>query len=244
MDVGPHDDECSFCKGLHWKRYKKLETNTINLSKYVTIDNTNFETYSEEFGDLLVLIGNEIDTFFRDMFACPNVISYIHTNNANTSNVNINTYKKIFNKLYELSENIVFIQYGFGEKFNLKPFDNFYNSTPNWWNAYNGLKHEYYDSIKLGNLENVLNAMSGLFILNALHICSKKYLVRQDVIKTIWNRDTVYGHQIIKTQIYEDAVLKSNIGTSLYESDLFLDTELISFEYRVDDSDSVDKGFE
>jgi len=75
MSTPPHESSCPFYKGLHWHKYLYLENKLIDISKYITVDKKNFTAWGEELADLLVLIGNEMDTFFRDMYDCP----YFHT---------------------------------------------------------------------------------------------------------------------------------------------------------------------
>ena len=53
-------------------------------------------------------------------------------------------------------------------RYNLKftPWDEWHNNeSPSWWRFYNKIKHERHQYYEEANLENVLNAMAGLFLL-------------------------------------------------------------------------------
>ena len=78
------------------------------------------------------------------------------------------------------------IPFGLSSYDSIQPFSQFNvsNGVPNWWTAYNRLKHEYYDHLTEANLDNVLYALGGLLILNVLHTCSKEYLVNSGMFKT------------------------------------------------------------
>ena len=63
------------------------------------------------------------------------------------------------------------------------PFKTFSkDQSPDWWNAYNKVKHKWYDKLKVyGTLKNVIEALGGLFILNVL----KQYYGKNVIMKLI-----------------------------------------------------------
>ena len=41
-------------------------------------------------------------------------------------------------------------------------------SKPDWWDAYNSLKHDRFNNEERGTLQNLLNALGGLYIINMI----------------------------------------------------------------------------
>ncbi len=231
-----HDERCNFLNGLHWHKYLYLESKLVKVSRYILIDTDNFQTYSEELADLLVLLGNEVDTFFREMVNCPNIISYIACTDLKIKKIlNIDDFKLIFEPFYELSHNLVEVQHGLGNEFSLIPFSNFKEETPTWWTAYNKIKHEHYDNLHKANLENVLNCLAGLFVLNALHKCSKEFLLLNEIIEYPKYERIMYDRLVEIDSGIERALIDSNIGTTSSASDLCIRTELFDFKYRIEE---------
>ena len=224
--IETHDDLCPFCRGLHWHKYKYLEEKLIDISNYVTIDDRNNSAWGEEIADLLVLLGNEMDTFFKDMYDCPNFSDSV---TKDKHKIKITDYQKIYEPYYELSKNSVEFSFGLGKDQSLSPFSDFEKDVPVWWSAYNHIKHEYYSSIEEANLGNVLNALGGLLILNSLHLCSKSYLIFAGEIKHIKD----YKSQ---PDYFCDGLLRSKLGTTLWGRSLCVQTRIFNFYYRTDES--------
>lgn len=243
MSTLDHEDKCKFYNGFHWHKYNYLESKVLELSNYITIDENNFCSYSKECADLLVLIGNEVDTFFGDMIECPKVTNFIDESKSLKfqKRYNIKNYRDIFEPLYELSKNKIDAQYGYGNQFSITPFIKFDEKSPCWWDAYNGIKHDYFTDFHKANLRNVLNCLAGLFILNALHSCSKKYLIENKLIKLPYKRKRVVFDEVFEPSPNIEEIMKSNIGTNLFEPDLIFRTNLFDFKYRVDKKNSANK---
>ena len=179
-----HGHECSFLRGKYWYTYQNLENRLLEISRYIAFDPSNLKTWSENLASLLMLVGSNIDTFFKDMRSCilsmknkdeiQNVVDVI--SKKKKKDMTISDYYK-YDSLYQLSKNQVEVPFGLSYLGNISPFKNFKNcESPSWWTAYNKIKHEYYENIKMASLENVINAMGGLLVLNSLHKCSQKYL--------------------------------------------------------------------
>jgi len=151
----------------------------------------NLSTWSENLADLLNLIGSAIDTFLRDMRHCPNVLTCKEVSNVElqvsrrrNKAWKIYDFINAYEPLYELSKNEVTMPFGLSNLGSRKPFENFgTGKLPAWWTAYNHIKHEYYDKITEANFGNVIDALGGLLILNALHKDSQEYLVKSGVLK-------------------------------------------------------------
>lgn len=242
MSTSPHESSCPFCKGLHWHKYLYLENKLIDISKYVTVDKKNFTAWGEELADLLVLIGNEMDTFFRDMFDCP----YFQTDpnflsiRKRKAKWTMREYRKVYEIYYELSENSLDFQLGLGGAYNISPFSKLSARRPSWWTAYNKIKHEHYDHLRKANLKNVVNCLGGLLILNALHLCSKHRLAINRLIKYQDPiRQSALDIIIDEPARISNEILKSKIGTTIWEPSSFIETEIFRFDYRTDEDIGV-----
>jgi hypothetical protein len=192
------DHECSFQEGYNWYTYRNLEDDLLESSKHVAIDDLNDETWSEKLANLLILTGSAVDSFFRDMQDCP----YINTDPYFTKvqkqikkhrkkyrgkrDWTIDHFREAYEPIYELSKNRVKISSGLGLHEEITPFEDFDTSSiPDWWTQYNGLKHTYYSNLRNATLSNVLHALSGLLVLNSLHLCNQVYLSQNDLISPV-----------------------------------------------------------
>lgn len=143
--------------------------------------------WSEFFSDLLIKIGNSLDTFFRNMLRDRMFDSYPHVSNLKESGrkQDIKYFRDFFEPIYQLSGVEIDTAYGltfYGRK--CCPFKEFSSKkSPNWWTSYNHVKHEWFDRIEEATLANTIEALAGLFTLNVLHKESQEYLIRhQNVI--------------------------------------------------------------
>ena len=54
---------------IYWRYYELLETNFKNSIRYVSLDESNYNTYSMEYAHLLQTICSEIDVIFKELCA-------------------------------------------------------------------------------------------------------------------------------------------------------------------------------
>lgn len=188
----PDQHSCTFLRGMNWYTYLNLEKRLYDLSKYVTFDQQNRDTWSETFASYIILTGSSVDTFFRDLVECPcveNEPSFKEVNhriqNRGNKSWNIHDFRDAYEPIYEFSQNILKVPFGLSHYPVIQPFDQFSisNGIPNWWNVYNNLKHEYYDKLHHATLDQAINALGGLLLLNVLHKCSQEYLIHIGIIK-------------------------------------------------------------
>lgn len=153
--------------------------------KYITFDPSNLKTWGEYYADLLRIICDDIDSFFQKIVDCPlpqTLKPEIETARKKNHGWNIRGYRDIIDGLYQLShpKNTVLVPFGWSSLPPRNPYVAFARKdSPNWWKAYNQLKHSYYDSMEHATLENVVDALTGLLVLNCLHKCSQEYLIRR-----------------------------------------------------------------
>lgn len=143
-----------------WNYYLNLENRFINTTQYVEVDENNYQTFSIEYIGLLQSICAEIDTVMKEICGF----------NQKDSKKISDYYDKIMeNPFFKniMNEGTIYIY----KKINIKPFDEWNkNNSLKWWESYNDVKHERVAKYKKGNLKNVLNALSALYILERYKI--------------------------------------------------------------------------
>ena len=177
----------------YWSYYLELENRMEETRRYVEFDEYNFRTYSSYYLMLFQTVCSEIDVVGKD------VASYFNPDFEKERGIkSINRWwYEVQNNLPDVDREICF-----AGSFLLKPWDRYrvkknitnqnrngkqtyvtnYNlipktngivySTPNWWNAYNKVKHQRLKNdiddcvnYKKASLRNVSNAVTALFLL-------------------------------------------------------------------------------
>lgn len=143
-----------------WNYYLNLENRFINTTQYVEVDKDNYQTFSIEYIGLLQSICAEIDTIMKEICGF---------NQEDFKKISM-YYEKIMKDPFFkniMDEETIYIY----KKINIKPFDKWdEKNSPQWWESYNDVKHERVAKYKNGNLENVLYALSALYILERYKI--------------------------------------------------------------------------
>lgn len=166
----------------YWKYYLLLENRLIKTSEYVEFDDVNNDTYSIEYLSLLQTICSEIDVvgkaialYFNKSFNVKkaNIMKWGYVIQKNISD--ITTQSTIFLKEKTITpwknwnieerkdkKNRTYLAFVSGCK------------TPDWWSAYNAVKHARTTILDgrinyhKANQKNVVNALAALYILNRL----------------------------------------------------------------------------
>jgi hypothetical protein len=145
----------------HWAYYFSLEDDFVETSRYVEICEDNFDTYSIQYVRMILAIGSEVDVVAKEV--CRQI-------NASNALGNIDQYRDIL-----VVEKPAMPRLRFGTAWNplrLQPWQSWGNTpptNPDWWRAYNTVKHERLSNLSLGNLRNTINALAGLYAL-MLHL--------------------------------------------------------------------------
>ena len=142
-------------KLLHWNYFLAVEEDLHRLSRFIEFTDDNFETYSIELTRILFAASADVDVVAKQL--CEQVRP-----GCNVSN--INNYKDVLvTDLPVLTETEVQIpRHGL----TLIPWANWSgDSNPDWWRAYNDVKHNRHARYQSANLKNTLNAIAGLFLL-------------------------------------------------------------------------------
>lgn len=150
----------------YWQYFVTLESDLAKATRYVEITESNMPTYSVEFARLILSVGSEIDVLAKVL---------CDQNQLPVSPQNINGYRKAitgrFPRFIELQVRVP--RYGL----ELLPWLDWRDEeNPEWWRAYNDIKHERNINFHKANLKNALHSMAGLFVL-VCYICHQELRV-------------------------------------------------------------------
>lgn len=158
----------------YWKYYLMLEKDFLETERYLTIDELNFQAFSNEYIKQYQAICSEIDVIAK---------SFCKQLDSTFSGNNIDAYcKVILDNNEDFSNRVVNVR---NRNIRLVPWGNWHYSTetrenetfrivahnPDWWKKYNKIKHNrttintetqlpYY---KLANQKNTLYSLAALF---------------------------------------------------------------------------------
>lgn len=140
----------------HWNFFLALEKDLEVLSRYIEFTETNFTCYSLEISRILFSAAAEVDVVAKQL--CVKI-------NPTSSDSNINQYRDEIRTAYPGLQSFKVTIPRFGLE--LTPWSNWSDATgvPDWWTAYNKVKHHRNTDYHRGNLKNCLNAAAGLFVL-------------------------------------------------------------------------------
>ena len=179
----------------YWNYYLELEDQLIQAKRFVDFDISNYKTFSIEYLKLLQATCSEIDVVAKI------IAEKLDPTFLNLKSKNIQKWGFVIQKHFK---EIQSKEVSFLNDLHITPWKNWaYEQymdrngyvryklasgaeTPHWWTAYNKVKHErtsYYQKEKINyhraNLENLISAMSALFVLETLFI---KQLSKDDNI--------------------------------------------------------------
>lgn len=148
---------------IFYKQYILLENDFLETDEYVTIDKSNYSTFSSRYTYLFLNICSEIDSLAEEYCKIVDPASKV---------------KNILQKMSVIVDNdpqvknqTVSTKYPY-ELINIVPFANFGAEAAGWWKDYNLVKHFRADKPEVGipnyqlaNLKNVISALAALYIL-------------------------------------------------------------------------------
>lgn len=138
----------------HWNYFLSIESDLVNLTRYIEFTPDNMNVFSVELARILMASTQEVDVLAKQ----------ICTGLGKTAK-NEQGYRSILPVTFPaMLYHTVFLP-----RFDIEcvPFHKWSKKeTPDWWVANNKVKHERHDQFSKANLENMLNSVSGLFIMN------------------------------------------------------------------------------
>ncbi len=172
--------------------YQILEDDLVDFLKYIPIDYyptyTRNKIFSPKLSELLIRIGSQIDVFFRNW-------DIVRRNNASIAKekFKFGNYKVIERYIKLNGKEIKII----ATDEILTPFKDWTKNDPTWWKAYNNVKHDGFINKEKGNLFNVIESLSALFLLNCIHDEIKMKLIE-------------YGYKKVDIDTYDTIIRKKN----------------------------------
>jgi hypothetical protein len=140
----------------HWNYLLAIEGDLERLSRFIEFDERNFDCFSIEISRVLLTSGAEVDV------VCKQICKKL---NPSSSADRIHAYQNEILASYPTIPDfkVLLPRYGL----TLTPWSNWNLPTnpPNWWIAYNKIKHHRDAEYHQANLQNALNAVGGLFIM-------------------------------------------------------------------------------
>lgn len=168
-----------------WASYESLEDAFIDFLSYVPMTHKHKEVWSPKLANLIVNIGSTIDSTFKSYLESPTLDTAkdIDKIRSDQRKQTIYAFQKVYDAGYSFSNREVYLLAP-AEK--LMPWSNWQkqDTPPIWWTAYNKVKHDRFKNITKANLENTLNALSGLFLVCVILKEIRPYLVDIGIIKT------------------------------------------------------------
>jgi len=139
----------------HWDYFMTIEADLSRAFAYVEPNEENFGTYSVEFVKVLLTASSEVEVVAT--LLCKSIQSDYHGSGIGSlRKVILDCYPKFPSLRIQVPRSDLEVE----------PWASWaHNSNPDWWNAYNSVKHKRYRHFKDANLGNVLMSMSGLFAL-------------------------------------------------------------------------------
>jgi len=141
---------------IHWNYFLSTEADLIELSRFVEFHPKNYNCFSVEMARLLMAAAAEVDVVCKELCTTINPASRAGS---------INQYRDEIVPAFPMipTFEVVIPRYGL----RLKPWTNWRrpNNPPAWWTAYNKTKHHRHTEYHKACLKNVLNAVSGLFVI-------------------------------------------------------------------------------
>lgn len=148
----------------NWPFYFSLEQDVLGLSRYIEFDTSNFHVHSIELLRLYLSIGSEIDVVLKQI---------CHQLADKSAAKNIIQYREIMAPAVPE----FFDEKAFCPRFNitLQPWKDWLpEKRPDWWGAYNDVKHNRSEHYQKATLGNVLASLAALYLANMYHVFVKQ----------------------------------------------------------------------
>lgn len=142
-------------RDVHWNYFLALEEDLFTVARYVEFSSRNMGTYSLEFARLLLTAASEADVIAKQLVK--QISPGARVRNIDDYRAAIVRWSPKFTR-----QQVTLPRYGLS----LKPWTSWSRgASPDWWLAYNAIKHDRAASFQSATLKNVLNAMAGLYLL-------------------------------------------------------------------------------
>lgn len=233
----------NFEKGIFWGLYTDLESQFLNFLGYVPYLPGNEAVYSFKLLNLILSIGGYVDSAFKEMarfpqyrknVSCQKILNKLQKSEENIEKgehpitISIKLCLEAFERVHKLSSKIVEFR-GVSMTEKVQPFKPYNPDTnaPEWWEIYNGLKHDVSVNIEDANLRNTRDALAAAFLLNVVHTPSAKRLLKYGVLKRGIIHETLEGAEYRQPIPQVERLIEEK-----KEFDGFASTSIFTYNYN------------
>jgi len=198
----PRKFKATFENGGFWEYYKDLERQFENLLEYVPYLDINERACSFRLVNLLLSIGGHVDSAFKVMATykkfsknekCKQICQKVRESKKRIKlgkgpiTIKIEDCLRAFETEYKLSQKEITFK-RLPEREIIIPFHPYNPKTnaPEWWDIYNGLKHDFGNNFEKANLRITSDALAGAFLLNVIHWPAVDRLYDFGILKVSW----------------------------------------------------------
>ena len=212
---------------VFWPVYQNFEEETLQLTKYINFSDDQLKVYSMHIADLIIRIVIEIEALSKELYKI-NGGPEVYNDDGKERDLFFDTdCINYLNNLWEICNREIIIscpRFNFkNEEYKIfKPLKNAYKrgtSGAKWNKAYQAVKHDRRNSLKKGNIENLIHALGALYILNIYY--------RNDIFKYTTSDyffDARLGSEIFAATIIDAS--KASVGID--DSETAINNEEIS----------------
>lgn len=174
--------------GESYEQYQIIESDFIDFNRSVPLSEDHFEVHSPLLRDIIIRSCVQLEIFFKEWarYECSDKSCALYTeaeSKSGSKSWTINSYH-YFARYFSGHRSRVFV---LPLNKHIEPFANWsMNNAPQWWTAYNKIKHDGHLHKAKANYENALLALAALFKVHCVYDLSRSYLrdfVRYKVIK-------------------------------------------------------------
>jgi len=176
-----------------WNEYIALEKEIEEVLKHIPLTDEHLNVWSLKIGDLLIVLGSVIDSFFKLAIRDRMLDEVKNINNIRRKKqLTILDYKRTFASHYNLISKYVYVRPTGGR---IQPFKKWTNKKPpDWWQSYQSVKHNRFDNKEKAKLGYLINSLAGLFLLNVIHLATRLTLCRLKLWNTYNARNYAPGY--------------------------------------------------
>ena len=157
-----------------WPVYKNLEDETLQLAKYINFSDDQLKVYSMYIANLIIRVVIEIESLSKELYKINGGPEVMDENNKPRDLYFDTDCIEYLNNIWGICNREIMvscINFNFIKEENiiLKPLkraNKMGTSSSKWNKAYQAVKHDRKNSIKEGNIENLIKGLGALYILN------------------------------------------------------------------------------
>lgn len=159
---------------IFWPVYKNFEEETLQLTKYINFSDDQLKVYSMHIADLIIRIVVEIEALAKELYKLNGGNDVFNENGTKRDLFFDTDCIKYLNDIWSICNREIIIscpRFNFkSEEYKIfRPLNNAHKrgtSGAKWNKAYQAVKHDRRNSLKKGNIENLIHALGALYILN------------------------------------------------------------------------------